>query len=497
MSQFGEAVKENKGNQGNGIKYYYHFVNQYIKIPKNISEKVNTDYSTQNESVRYCVGIILTSFARYGVIAYNTRDEYYKENKGNHYTKTYFLRAVGLVLKDKYAFNVKGTRDSKFDEGISSILHPLEKIETIDKLYKVDETKEVDNTKFPLIEISKITKTKVKGKKGRTRTKKSKELTDIYTKWDLNKYLNKVNYNDISNTSINIPNSYLDESVVKISHFQPLIPYSHNEGLYAQSFQESQTLNRKYFRKVTLDFNRLTSLRSQPLHQVCLTRIFNGDNECGRWFQKGGLSYQQLSKKERPLILMNGQEVAELDYSAMHPHLLYAWEGYQCPEDFYQQIACKLNIDLNDDTKFVVKSVTLMSINAKDEKNLKKAINHESYKERKTNKKRFNEGRETKPVLNDELERLHLEYVQIVDAFRNAHPIILNYIYSDSSRKLMLDESMIMTSVLLELMKMKIPAIPIHDSVLFPKQDEDTVKKVKEVMLDQYNRYTGFTIKVK
>jgi len=225
-----------------------------------------------------------------------------------------------------------------------------------------------------------------------------------------------------------------------------------------------------------------------------LTRIFNEDVECGRWFQKGGLSYQQLSKKERPLVLMNGQEVAELDYSAMHPHLLYAWEGYQCPEDFYQQIACKLNIDYTDDTKFVIKSVTLMSINAKGEKNLEKAINHESYKERKANKKRLNEGRETKPVLNDELERLNLKYIQIVNAFGNAHPNIRKYIYSDSSRKLMLVESTIMTTVLLKLKELKILSVPIHDSVLFPKQKANEVKKV---MLNQYKQHTGFTINVK
>jgi len=275
------------------------------------------------------------------------------------------------------------------------------------------------------------------------------------------------------------------------------IPYSHNGGLYAQSFQESQTLNRKYFSKITLDFSNLPSLRFQPLHQVCLTRIFNEVDECGRWFQKGGLSYQQLSKKERPLILMNGQEVAELDYSAMHPHLLYAWEKNQCPEDFYQRIACKLNIDYNDDTKFVIKSVTLMSINAKGENNLGKAIDHESYKERNTNKKRFNEGREIKPVLNDELERLNLDYKQIVIAFRNAHPIIENkYIYSDSSRKLMLIESMIITSVLLKLKKLNILAVPIHDSVLFQKRDANA-STVKQVMLNQYKQHTGFTINVK
>jgi hypothetical protein len=58
----------------------------------------------------------------------------------------------------------------------------------------------------------------------------------------------------------------------------------------------------------------------------------------------------------------------------------------------------------------------------------------------------------------------------------------------------MLTESEIMGSVLMELMKLAIPAVPIHDSVVFPKSDAETVK---QVMRDCYKRHTGFTIDVK
>ena len=40
-SQFAQVFREHDGNYGEGLEYYYRFINQFIKIPKSISEKVN------------------------------------------------------------------------------------------------------------------------------------------------------------------------------------------------------------------------------------------------------------------------------------------------------------------------------------------------------------------------------------------------------------------------------------------------------------------------
>ena len=58
----------------------------------------------------------------------------------------------------------------------------------------------------------------------------------------------------------------------------------------------------------------------------------------------------------------------------------------------------------------------------------------------------------------------------------------------------MLDESYIMTLVLFELMKQRVPAIPVHDSVIVPAQREGLAK---QVMLQCYKNHTGFEIGVK
>ena len=88
---------------------------------------------------------------------------------------------------------------------------------------------------------------------------------------------------------------------------------------------------------------------------------------------------------------------------------------------------------------------------------------------------------------------MNLKPDSIVNAFSKVHPVIAKYGYSASANNLMLEESEIMTLVLLELMKRDIPAIPIHDSLLFPKQYKDVVQKI---MLDCYEEHTGFTITV-
>lgn len=450
MTQFARASREPGGNTGEGIEYYYRFINQFIKIPNSISDKVNTDYSTQKIGVRNCIGIILTNLIKYGIVACSKSGRYYNEHRGKHYTKTNMLRAVNLVIQDGYAFTRKGSKQIKYEQGIASRLFPLDKINELPATFDIS----IDFKTIPLLEIDK---------------------NRIYNLRDLKKYVTSATFSSHS-----------------ILHSSSHTPLPHNGTFYAQSFSESRTLNRRYFNKMVLDFSKIPKLRFIPLDQVCLTRIFNND-ECGRWYQKGGLSYQQLSEKERAQILLNGSEVIEVDYSAMHPHILYAWENVQCPNDFYERIARVLGLKYNKKTKFVVKRVTLSSINASGEKNLGKSISHDKYKELKANATRHHEGRAERPILYDELKRLSVDFRQIVGAFRKAHPTVAKFIYSNSANRLMLGESRIMTLVLLQLKKQRIPALPVHDSVIVPVQHKELAK---QTMIDCYRKHTGFAITV-
>jgi hypothetical protein len=452
-TQFGKALKDGQHPfQENGIEYYYPFINQYIKIPDSIMDKVNNDYSTKKAGVRYCIALILTNLIKRGIVAYSRSNRYYQDRRTKYFTKTNLLCAVDLVKKDGYAFTRPGSKNIKYDKGIASRLFPLDKINELPKTFEAS----IDFSKFPLLEID--------GDK-------------IYSLRDLNKYVTSASPLSPTPTTISLSSHSL----------------SHNGNIYAQTLKVARRLNRKYFNKMVLDFTLLPDLRFIPLNKVGLTRVFNS-NECGRWYQLGGLSYQQLSENERSKILLNGSEVAELDYSAMHPHILYAWEGRQCPDNFYEMIAEKLGVEYNQDTKFVIKRVTLSAINASSEVNLKKAILYDKHIELRANDTRRKEGRAERPILSDELKRLAIDFKDIVEAFKRAHPIIAKYIYSNSANRLMLTESEVMTKVLCSLMYREIPSVPIHDSVLFQKHYKDVVR---QVMLDNSQKVTGFKIIVK
>ncbi len=181
----------------------------------------------------------------------------------------------------------------------------------------------------------------------------------------------------------------------------------------------------------------------------------------GRWFQKGGLSYQGLSREDRAKLMLNGEEVVELDYPAMHPHILYAWEGRQCPEGFYDTVA-----DLCGCSRFVAKSIVLFAVNAPSYASLSSAVNLDKATETKANLGRA----KPKPILYDELKRQGLRPTDVVNAISEAHPAIAKYIFSGSAIRLMLAESDIVTSALLRLMDLGIPALPVHDSLIAPRQ---------------------------
>lgn len=71
-----------------------------------------------------------------------------------------------------------------------------------------------------------------------------------------------------------------------------------------------------------------------PAMQTTMTRIFNNGN-----FDEGGRFYcqlQNLSKKQRVNLLFDSEPTIEIDFSGMHPHLLYHLQGDEFNGDPYE-----------------------------------------------------------------------------------------------------------------------------------------------------------------
>ncbi|MFC2027439.1 hypothetical protein ACFLU3_02000 [Chloroflexota bacterium] len=436
--------------------YLFPFVSQYIELPEFIDDRVEIDYAAEKNGVRHCIKLIITNILVLGVVSYSRRKEFYAHNHTTYYTYYHMMRAIEVLVRDRYilkhnrrtgGFWSKG----QYTNGISSRLQPLEKLfedypEKINNL-----TLNLDS--LPILTIDKY---------------------PIYSLRDISNR-DKSNRDKDKNKIRNNPDT----------HFSLFYPYG-------TIFRQCQYLNRHYFHKIKLDFSNL-KLKDAHVSQVGLHRAFSKGG-CGRYFQRGGYSYQSISESERLKILIDGYEVAELDYTAMHPNILYSLEGTQAPDDIYGPVIDVLKEGYVSVTKFMVKKVILTAINTKDYRGLTSSINLNKAGEMKANQHRVENGFPEKPILYDELKRCGLEPKVIVEAFKQVHPTIEKHVYGYKANKLMLYESQVMTHVLFHLMRVGIPAIPIHDSLLFPRQHWDQVKYVME---DVYQRLMKFDIQVK
>ena len=61
-----------------------------------------------------------------------------------------------------------------------------------------------------------------------------------------------------------------------------------------------------------------------------------------------------------------------------------------------------------------------------------------------------------------------------------AHPALERHVFGGQANRLMLAESDIMTAVLLGLAGRGIPALPVHDSLVFPECHRETVRGAME-----------------
>lgn len=408
------------------------FINQYVRIPKRISDRVNADHPQEYEGVRHCIGLIVVNLLVQGEIAYSRNSNFYTEKRTRHYTRTNMWNAVNIALDRGYAVrSLEGYKNPSFSRGLSSTVRPGPKLSG----FKSPIELELDVGSLPLLSVDK---------------------RQVFDEDGLARIISR-------------PRSVSPES-------QGLLPRL--PSLYADALR----LNRDYWNGMEIG-RRGLGPGARCMASVGLTRVFKGGG-VGRWFQRGELSYQGLSGEDRAKLLLNGEEVVELDYPSMHPHILYAWEGRRCPEGFYDRIA-----DLCGCSRFVAKSIMLFAVNAPTYASLSSAINLDKAKETKANLGRA----EPKPIVYDELKRQGLRPTDVVNAIGEAHPTIANYIFSGSALRLMLAESEIITSALLKLMDLGIPALPVHDSLIAPRRHRG---RVRQVMEEVYKWHTGFRIAV-
>jgi hypothetical protein len=207
--------------------------------------------------------------------------------------------------------------------------------------------------------------------------------------------------------------------------------------------------------------------------------------EGGRLYTSGWFGYQRLSEEERARILIDGEPTCELDFSGLHPRLLYAKEGiqYPCDTDPYKAVfeCLKLKwtdtiVDGKDEKKMlrdVLKDVLLAVLNSETETMAERAGNHMRHLDHEVHKL---------------LKRKGLSVRQVLDALKEVHKPIAKYFFSAAGLKIMRQDSMIALHVLTHFAKKGIGCLAIHDSFIVVEKYRD---ELRQIMASAYRKHAN------
>ena len=177
----------------------------------------------------------------------------------------------------------------------------------------------------------------------------------------------------------------------------------------------------------------------------------------GRFY---GPYWQTLPKRYRKLIKINGKEVIELDYNAMHLHLLYSklnkslYDYYPFNKDPYA---------IPGYNRKIVKLVFTACIN---ENCTRKNINHVG-------------GKQVSEGLPDLFEE-GLPYREMVDSLGKNHPEVAPMFYSEIGYEISYMESRVTDYIVTVLTKHKIPVLSIHDSFVVVKSKVSFLRTIMQ-----------------
>lgn len=194
-----------------------------------------------------------------------------------------------------------------------------------------------------------------------------------------------------------------------------------------------------------------------------------------RLYASGIYNYQNgIPSEERPHLLINGESVVELDFSAMHGNMLLNRVGEPCRSDFYERILRELGVTPSKARRDSVKQMVNASFNVNSIKGYAGAV-----------------GRTVDATSGKRLvEVLGAKPKQVYQTILRVYPALEPYVCNGKQwERLQTTDSEIMIDVLETLAKMEIVGLPVHDSVIAAAKYADIVKPVMSAC---YKKKMGF-----
>lgn len=213
---------------------------------------------------------------------------------------------------------------------------------------------------------------------------------------------------------------------------------------------------------------RDTSKYSIDLSAKQVYRIFNNGSfkEGGRFYGAWWFGCPSIIRK---YITINGEPTVELDYSAIHIHLLYALKGVNY---------ANLNTDAyelkpNDPDRDLNKLILLTAYNAASPEATAKAV--------------------FKSTLDDGTKHLfnlteHKQVTDKLELLKKKHHLVADMIAQDKGLTLQYHDSQVMERIIQRMTKLNIPILTVHDSIICQSKYKDFVdEKMKAIYIAYIN----------
>ena len=230
-----------------------------------------------------------------------------------------------------------------------------------------------------------------------------------------------------------------------------------------------------------LDFTNMRQLRPT------LIAYFTDDWEHHGRFYTDGSGHMVLREIERRTMTFDREPTIELDYSGIHPKIVYAQEGIDYQDDPYAFWGG--GDKTTEPQRELAKLVVNVSLNARYRRDAINACKDKANPWGKTGK-----ARDKARMLSDALEETGLSFEHIYELALQYHKPIAHRFGSDAGLGLMRIDSRIALNVLDYFAERGIPCLPVHDSFIVERQYED---ELRHVMIECYRAVVGYDPKIK
>jgi hypothetical protein len=262
--------------------------------------------------------------------------------------------------------------------------------------------------------------------------------------------------------------------IVLKSEDKTVIPYEQTDLTEAMASLVN-IINRvllNHWADIELPHSKLMALRDKGVYlektlysRRTVYRVFNNGtfDDGGRFY---GPWWHSIPGELRSLITINGEDTVELDYSSMHPRMLYAYLRIECPDDPY-------DVGLDPKHRDIVKKAFNALINAQGR--ISKFSNPEKG-----------------PVFD--ADEMGMTWSEFLNHIKSYHPKLKDHFSSGIGLKFQRIDSDIAETTMLHFAKENVPILSIHDSFIMRNGYEETLSKV---MADAFKARTGSDIPIK